>query len=226
MNDQVMVCAMLSDAVYSCTVPDGLGIVGSERILDEVTDTCGMAYFTADTLYIAFQGSESRQDWLNDFKIIKAEHAGIRAHRGFAMCARAVIKRVKAIIAALPDHRIVLTGHSLGGAIAVLVAVALRPEALKVITFGQPRVSTRRELQLALYGEYIRVVNGSDVVARSPWLGYSHAGTLLYLTNTQRKIVDPGHLRMFWDRLPTVLQRATDHSMTQYLKELQACERS
>ncbi len=226
MTAQVKVCAMLSDAVYSCTIPDGLDIVGSERILDEETDTFGMAYFTADTLYIAFQGSESWKDWLNDFKIIKTEYAGIRAHRGFAMCASSVIERVVRIIAALPDHRIVLTGHSMGGAVAVLVAVALRPRALQLITFGQPRVSTRRELQLALYGEYIRVVNGSDAVARSPWLGYSHAGTLLYLTNDQRKLIDPGHLRMFWDRLPTLLQRATDHITPDYIKELEACERS
>lgn len=224
MPSLLMTCALLSQAVYSATVPDDLGVVGFERIVDEQTDTFGMAYFTKDTVYIAFCGSESKQDWLNDFKIIKTEFFGIKAHRGFAMCAGSVLSQVSAILKALPDHRVILTGHSLGGGIAALVAVALRPRPIELITFGQPRVATARELRLALYGEYVRVVNGSDVVPRSPWLGYSHAGTCIYLSNTGKRLIDPGQLRMFSDRLLTLGERATDHSMTDYIKELNICE--
>lgn len=226
MPDKLMTCAMLSKAVYSATVPDGLGIVGAEFIVDEATDTFGAGYFSGDTLYLTFRGSESKRDWLNDFKIIKTDFFGIRAHRGFAMCAGSILNQVGAILKALPDHKVVLTGHSLGAAIAVLVAVALRPRPVELITFGQPRVSTERELNLALYGEYVRVQNGSDVVPRSPWLGYSHAGTCLYLSNTGKRLIDPGQFRMFWDRLPTVLQRATDHSMNDYIREIETCEQS
>lgn len=224
MPNTLMTCALLSKAVYSKTVPDGMNFIGYEHIEHKGTDTFGIAYITEDIVFIAFAGSESRKDWLNDFKIIKTMFFGVRAHRGFAECAGSVLNQVSAILKGLPDHKVILTGHSLGAAIAVLIAVALRPRPVQVINFGQPRVSTHSELNLALYGEYVRVHNGSDVVPRSPWLGYSHAGTCLYLTNNSKRLTDPSEARMFFDRLLTLSQRATDHSMTGYIKELETCE--
>lgn len=219
----ICVCARLSEDVYHGIAPDNIGLIGYERIVDEETSTFGMAYITDDQLIFSFMGSKERRDWLNDFKVIKTEFFGIRAHRGFAMCAGSVLTQVESVIKSFPDHKIVLTGHSLGGAIAALIAVALRPRHVTVITFGQPRVSTKAELLLGMFGEYIRVVNGSDLVPRSPWVAYSHAGTCLYLSNTGEAIVDPGVFTKLWDRLLTFSERARDHRMTDYIKELKRC---
>ena len=174
-----MLCALLSKAVYGKGAPDDLGIIGFEYIVDNDTDTFAMAFITDGEIIIAVRGSESRKDWLNDFKIIKTMFFGVKAHRGFAMCAGSILSKVGAILKEFPEKKIILTGHSLGGAIATLIAVSLRPKKVELITFGQPRVSTGHEINLALYGEYVRVQNGSDVVARSPWLGYSHGGTCM-----------------------------------------------
>jgi hypothetical protein len=65
-----------------------------------------------------------------------------------------------------------LTGHSLGGALAVLLAMRLsvdgQPPA-RVITFGQPKVTT--EAGVARFRELplLRVVNHDDPVPNLPW---------------------------------------------------------
>jgi len=221
--DIIETCAHLSLAVYSETVPDNVGVIGYERISDRKTETFGMAYITADNLYLVFRGSQNKKHWLSNFKILKKNHFGIRAHKGFSEASESVMDQVRSLIAEFPNQTPVLSGHSLGGAIAVLVAVALRPAPIKVITFGQPRVSTTAELRLALYGEYLRVVNGSDVVPRKPMLGYSHAGSLLYLSNRQKKLMDPGSVFRFFDRLPTLFQRVSDHDMVDCMMEYERC---
>jgi hypothetical protein len=225
MIDAIETCARLSAAIYTGAIPDDIGVTQWHHIRNDETDTLALVCVTDDALIITVQGSESKRDWLNNIKIVKTEYHGIRAHKGFAWCAESILPDVLAAIARDPVKPVILTGHSLGGAIATLLAVALRPHAVKLITFGQPRVSTLRELKLALYGEYIRVVNGSDVVPRSPWLGYSHAGTCVYLDNEGRKRIDPGEIAMFADRTMTLKQhqRGTDHRAGDYVTEYQRC---
>lgn len=225
MTDVIETCARLSAAIYTGAIPDDIGVTQWHHIRNDDTDTLALVCVTDEALIITVQGSESRRDWLNNIKVIKTEFHGIRAHKGFAWCAESILPDVLAAIARDPVKPVIVTGHSLGGAIATLLAVAMRPQAVKLITFGQPRVSTSRELKLALYGEYIRVVNGSDVVPRSPWLGYSHAGTCVYLDNKGRKRIDPGEIAMFTDRTMTLKQhqRGTDHRAGDYVKEYKRC---
>ena len=223
----IMTCAQLSKAVYSMTIPDGLDIIGYERIICQETSTQGAAYITSDTLYVAIQGSTNRSHWLTNFRVLKDDYHGIRAHRGFARAADSVLLEVQRIIEDhSPTRRVVMTGHSLGGAIAVLLAVACRHRPVEVVTFGQPRVSRQRQLDLSLYGPYLRVVNGSDIVPRKPWLGYSHGGHLLYLTNDGRRLDNPGWFARVKDRIWMTWQRQriTDHRMTDYIKELEQCD--
>lgn len=223
----IMTCAQLSKAVYSMSVPDDLDVIGFERIICRKTNTQGCAYITTDTLYIAMQGSVDRSDWIHNFRVLKTDFHGIRAHRGFSWAAQSVLEDVQRIIDEhSPTRRVVFTGHSLGGAIAVLLAVACRPRPIEVVTFGQPRVSRKRHLELTLYGPHLRVVNGSDIVPRKPWLGYSHAGHLIYLTNDARRLDDPSWWERAKDRfwMTWQRQRITDHYMTDYIEELEQCD--
>ncbi len=81
---------------------------------------------------VAFRGTDSRTDWLNNFK---TRPSALGAHRGFqgaAMDFNDIVSRLKE-----QGHNVVLTGHSLGGAMAEYLSAF---NNLPVVTFGAPRV--------------------------------------------------------------------------------------
>lgn len=191
----------------------------------------GCAYITPGTVYIAIRGSDDWDDWKSNFKLIgRANWYGMAVHRGFERPARGMEKRVLEIISLHADKRIVFCGHSRGGAIALLLAIAaeqhFKEQVIQCVTYGQPRVSTETQIRDRFYGEYIRVQNGSDVVARWPKIGFSHAGTCLYLTNRGKTqwLLDPSWPTQLYDRALTFSQRQSDHSMSDYIEELLQCE--
>ncbi len=225
---RVLQAAELANAVYDLTVPAGLAIHGIERIKHIPTDTSGMAYLAPYATTIAFAGTASGRDWLTNIKANKRDCFGwFPAHAGFSDCAEAVFEQCLEI-AAHSTAPLVLTGHSMGGAVATLVAIGLASKLkdsgrnISLITFGQPRVSKASLIDNAFHGEYIRVANGSDIVPRVPKLGYSHAGQFLYLRNRGGYCVNPGISETMLDRL-TAWQhdRITDHSMPAYIRQLQ-----
>lgn len=141
-----------------------------------------------DLLLIAFRGTVTCRNWRDDFRCWPARE-GPRRHRGFVGCWQAlgpqIIDWVRAQAPATP--RLVLTGHSLGGALAVLAAFdlmragidGLRIEAVSL--FGCPRVGLddfARDFHAtpARPGEGVptlgqvtrRNISGADLVARVP----------------------------------------------------------
>lgn len=230
MSPEIFKCAQLSQAVYELAVPEGMTPLATQALWHRHTQTKGMCYVMGGKLYLAFAGSEIPAHWLSNVKIKKKNAFGwLPAHRGFAECAEAVLSDCLQLVDAWPDRDVVLTGHSRGAAIATLLAAALsshlrqsgRDHRITLITFAQPRVARGTLLRSVIHGQYVRVVNGSDAVPRVPRIGYSHAGTCLYLRNRGGYEVDPSPLAMFLDRVRTVSQRATDHLMADYIRQLQ-----
>ncbi len=140
-------------------------------------------------LVVACRGTEPNE-W-NDIKADAnawtdlAETVG-RVHRGFK---REVDDIWPELEETLDDERRVVwfTGHSLGGAMATICAgrcqfseIAAHPR--EVVTFGSPRVGTKRYIQHAKV-RHIRWVNNNDIVTRVPprWFRYRHTGTRMYL---------------------------------------------
>lgn len=82
-----------------------------------------------------------------------------------------------------PYAKIVLTGHSLGGALALLAAAYIHSIYVNVdqlYTMGQPRVGNNNFAQFMtnLIPNTFRIVNYADVVPRIPQsiLGFKHSG--------------------------------------------------
>ncbi|MCZ6834271.1 MAG: lipase family protein, partial [Planctomycetota bacterium] len=103
-------------------------------------------------------------------------------HRGFAEALDHVWDEIDSCLTVEvpPDCPILYTGHSLGGALAILAATRRRPDAL--YTFGAPRVG---DVSFNHYLEglpFHRVVNDCDVVAMvptpGPLLWFKHGGQL------------------------------------------------
>ena len=144
-----------------------------------------------DVIVVAFRGTDDDLDWATNLNVRGTAYPGGSAHRGFVAAYEALRADLFAELEELgadADDRIWVTGHSLGGALALLCVDDLDrsrygPDGL--MTFGQPMVVRSgliRDLDDRFGPRYARFVNGSDAVARiAP--GYEHAGSLVWFTN-------------------------------------------
>ncbi|OIP99844.1 MAG: hypothetical protein AUK35_05735 [Zetaproteobacteria bacterium CG2_30_46_52] len=102
-------------------------------------------------------------------KLSPDKHANIALHQGFSEAAEGIYK------ALLPklnkDYTISTTGHSLGGAVAVVLAMFLDKDQYRlgpVVTFGQPKVTNVSGAQAFSHLDISRVVTSLDLVPLVP----------------------------------------------------------
>jgi hypothetical protein len=101
-----------------------------------------------------------------------------------------------------PDPaKLVLTGHSLGAALATLAATVWRPNLL--VTLGSPRVGDATFAATLSRTKVVRLVDCCDGVTDVPLEvgGYVHASPSTYLTRQARIIESPSAGTVFVDRL-------------------------
>jgi len=164
------------------------------------------------TVIVAFRGSKQPKDFIHDAEawmidLVEADGAPTACvHYGFLKDFEAinveVVSQVKQITSMMPAQ-IIITGHSLGGALAKLAGLEFARQKLplqNVVTFGQPRVGNDVFAQMydatlhpqingpgaTLKDITYRVVNQNDIVPRSPGvlLGYRHCGQEIFLEPT------------------------------------------
>ncbi len=99
---------------------------------------------------IAIRGTEAGKffsgrgwmDILRDLAMWPKDIGAIEGHAGFVHGWLSIMDEIAELIAAEPDKPIILTGHSLGGAIALVGAYSFLKadfNLAKVVTFGAPR---------------------------------------------------------------------------------------
>jgi hypothetical protein len=148
---------------------------------------------TGGTGFISFRGSADVADWIADFAFVPARYtprAGFgQVHAGFQDIYDCVRNSVVANLPAATHGcaNIVITGHSLGAALAVLAAPDIARTVLsepartiepRLTTFGGPRVGMRdfaTAFDAAIECCY-RVVNFLDIVPLVPPPPYVHVG--------------------------------------------------
>ncbi len=125
------------------------------------------------TFIVAFRGSVTVQDWLRDFFFAPVEvrdHPQLgRCHAGFLDDAESI---ADAVAGAVRGRPFMLTGHSLGGALAVGVAGLLLcagVAAQAVVTFGAPRFGMARFAALLQSCAVRQYVRGNDPVPTVPF---------------------------------------------------------
>lgn len=129
---------------------------------------------------VAFRGTESLGDWLGNLRVFSIDMPYGKVHRGFVSAFHVVKDEVAQILNASRPQKIIVTGHSLGGALATIAAaewVNVAPVSA-VFTFGQPTTGDEK-LQSVIGSVYpdnfFRFVNNQDVVPCVP-PGYRHVG--------------------------------------------------
>lgn len=164
-------------------------------------------------IYLVFRGTESYSDLFKDFMLWKKSFTylpnGGKVHSGFLSIydgtsqqqSISLREQIFTILKKLnPEKRLIITGFSLGGAIATLCAgdiVENSPfKEPDVYTFASPRVGNQQFVDSfnQRVRESVRVVNYHDYVPCNPmqWLGYRHVkGEVLLRVSTGR--IDLNH---------------------------------
>ncbi len=137
-----------------------------------------------DYAIIAFRGTSNLWDGLIDAQGLRIGRPG--RHLGFHRAWRGVSQPVRAWLEAQMANGargVILTGHSLGGALAKLAAFELSDDfpVRAVTTFGAPRIGNaafRRAYQARLGAQTWRFEYGSDLITWlvPRWAGYRHVG--------------------------------------------------
>ena len=126
---------------------------------------------TAKTQIIAVRGTSNIENAIVDIalKLTPDKLAGVRIHNGFSQAAQAIYKEIKPQLKT--DYVISTTGHSLGGAVALILAMYLDIDKFnigQVITFGQPKVTNIGGANKFQGLNIIRVVTPKDLVPLVP----------------------------------------------------------
>lgn len=160
---------------------------GTAYIDDRRTDTQALVAQVGGVVRVAFRGTESAADILTDLRVAlvgcDAPLEGCRVHSGVRRAWRAVREAVYDAVtdAARRCGRrppVELTGHSLGGALAVLAGIDLAVTGLaaaSVVTFGSPRAgdAALREAAWATLSRCTCYVHCADPI---PWVPPWHWG--------------------------------------------------
>lgn len=181
-------------------------------ISDPKTDTQCAILSEDAAATIVFRGSDSSEDWETDFNtrleraqfdenVIReliaepkqktypyagASSSGALMHQGFVMAYFAVRDRIHDYLKTSGISSVVVTGHSLGGALATLCAVDIQYNfsdkvTIEAYTYGAPKVGNdgfQESYNRRVPNSY-RVVNGMDLVPELPrwWQGYRAVDT-------------------------------------------------
>lgn len=145
-----------------------------------------------DVTVVVFRGTDfgETSDWLANISTSfeRTEHGGI--HSGFYQAYLALQPQIEKLLGQRKSKHLWITGHSLGGALALVCAYDLtkagRYNVDGVITFGQPMIARQdlaSHIDQVLIGRLARFVNDEDMVPRVP-PGYAPCGSLIWFTST------------------------------------------
>jgi hypothetical protein len=137
----------------------------------------------AECILVAFRGTESIGDWLADLNIFSVSRPYGVVHRGFYGQFLVLSEAIERLIRGQAQRPLVLTGHSLGGALATVAAAEWQDRfpIRCVYTFGQPAVGRGAFSQYMadrFPNNFIRIVNRNDIVPRVP-PNFRHVGKLV-----------------------------------------------
>jgi len=137
---------------------------------------------------IVFRGTDGGLDWLANLSSLPTGSPHGSIHHGFHHSYKPLKRQLQIVLDKNDPKEIWITGHSLGGALALVCAYDLIAnedhDINGVMTFGQPMVAgsdLATYLDEELVGKYAHFVNDADIVPRvAP--GYSHCGSLVWFT--------------------------------------------
>ena len=180
---------------------------------------------------LSVRGTAEKPNVWQDIEItlIPDSVLGISLHSGFQTDAVAILEDASPHLR--KDFSLRITGHSLGGAVAVILGLYLENEGYnveRVVTFGQPRFTTQ-ELDATSLSNTTRVVNDRDLVPMIPphsvFGAYQHSSPEVILREASDYVYlekhDADRLSVgdFWRNITNF--SLGDHHMDRYLRNIE-----
>jgi triacylglycerol lipase len=220
-----------------------------EKLVHADSGTAGFVLAGPELIVVVFRGTQDLLDWRTNVNAAWTElQGGVKVHSGFVRAYYTIRDGLFASVIRLlkaKSRPVYITGHSLGGALAVMATAELanhdeaevRDSIAACYTFGCPKAGDRTFDQYVKVPLY-RITNGVDLVPAVPpiFSGYKHVGDTRYFgkpgisplrrpPNVFQKL-----WRTFWGLLQIWRTRAiigiADHSMNVYVAKLDAWVRA
>ena len=158
---------------------------------------------------VVFRGTDSKLDWYYNFNFRqKLLYKNVRVHEGFYRQLHSngsyqlLVDVVKEQLEKYPNYEIIVSGHSLGGALSTLFGFELSKEIQNKITiysFASPRVGNlnfKKKFTERKNLKHFRVTYKRDIVPSFPMLNYHHVGTHIKLVQDNFKTLTNQYLLM------------------------------
>lgn len=147
--------------------------------------------------YLIFRGTQGHYEWLMNAKIYQTrlctlasnEKEDIRVHVGFHRMFFDIMDEIQRDVEMFKIKRLIIAGHSLGGAIAILTSTIPRvrsyTDSLCVFTFGAPRVGNPQFAKRYDGDHIVCFRNEDDIVPNTPpaILSSPITGSAIYYTH-------------------------------------------
>lgn len=198
---------------------------------------------TADYLLVAVSGTQNWLQWVCNFlgsnQTSNGNYPG-RVNAYFSDACDALLGHLGSYLGALPSHRVVLLGHSLGGAIVQLLSSNLQgraPRGILTICFGSPVVGNA-DYASAVENSPFLVQDTDDpfpslppavwVGTGTPWTGFSglvpatyvRSGEVLSL-DADGTLSESDNTMSFTDAVSVVAKgQLTPHEISEYFRRL------
>lgn len=168
------------------------GFIVDSVLYDPKTDLQGYIGIlkSTRTIYVVFRGSSSKLNWMADFEVTKRNYdtypeCDCKVHHGFYDATKnlkdLVINSIKILKEQTGFSNVIVTGHSLGAAVAQLMGMELSAVNIKnqIYNFGQPRVGDKKYASFvnSVLEELARFTHYKDMVPHVPpmEMGYLHS---------------------------------------------------
>lgn len=186
-----------------------------------------------NAIVVVFRGSSNIQNWIINIEAVRSTYSlcsGCSVHSGFYsgynLVASAVKNSVQNLKAKYRTARLIVTGHSLGGALAILCTADLKNIFGNVdltYTFGQPRVGNQAFASWfqSTHPNIYRLIDYADIVPHLPPsnTGFLHSNTEVWY---QRGMISyqlcSAESPSCSNSIGTTNYSTDDHSLDNYLK--------